>query len=198
MIKRILSLAVVMILAMALLATSASAWEWRYSHCVSNGKPLKIRSGPSKDYPVVGSVPYGEQIGVDHDLGNGWSEVIWGSVPAYAMTALMSRTYPGPYQPTKKPDVTPGPSDSSSSTTVDQMNTLVKAANFVNPYLVTAHTTRASGWVYMRWFPSRKSDAVATYPANKQLNVIAELKDWYQVEDPDTGKIGFVYKSYID
>ncbi len=49
----------------------------------------------------------------------------------------------------------------------------------------------------MRWIPSRYSRQIATYSANQQLTVIAELKDWYQVQDPATGRVGFVYKSYI-
>ena len=57
--------------------------------------------------------------------------------------------------------------------------------------------TRASGWVYMRWFPSKSAETLASLPANYELTVIAELKDWYQVSDPESGKVGFVYKSYV-
>ena len=70
--KRILALAAVLALALTvfIFPTTSLAWEWRYS-CCSNGRPLNVRSGPGKDYPVISKVPYGQQIGVDHDLGNG-------------------------------------------------------------------------------------------------------------------------------
>ena len=32
----------------------------------------------------------------------------------------------------------------------------------------------------------------------EQKPTYEELKDWYQVEDPDTGKTGFLYKSYVN
>ena len=76
---------------------------------------------------------------------------------------------------------------------------LVKLASAkpVTPYTITVRPTRASGWVYMRWLPSRNAAQAATYGANQQLTVLAELKDWYQVQDPATGRVGFIYKSYI-
>ena len=83
------------------------------------------------------------------------------------------------------------------ASTVTQLNALVASAKKVEPYTVTVRPTRASGWVYMRWFPSRSANELATFGANYQLTVIAELKDWYQVSDPATGKVGFIYKSYV-
>ena len=116
------------------------------------------------------------------------------------MSRYLVYTQPGPYNPGFKPD--PKPADpttfnTKNAGTVLQLNTLVGSAKYVQPYLVTVRPTRASGWVYMRWFPSRSSEYIATYRSDYQLSVIAELKDWYQVEDPTTGKIGFVYKSYL-
>lgn len=78
-----------------------------------------------------------------------------------------------------------------------QLNSLIASAKFVTPYTVTVRPARASGWVYMRWFPSKSAEAMATFPANYELDVIAELKDWYQVSDPESGKVGFVYQSYV-
>ena len=102
MTKRIVALVAVLTLVMTMfiLPTTASAIYTAYSNC-SNGKPLNVRSGPGKQYPVIGTIPYREQVGVDHDLGNGWSELVWGSVPGYAMTSLMSRNDPGPYDPSR-------------------------------------------------------------------------------------------------
>ena len=35
------------------------------------------------------------------------------------------------------------------------------------------------------------------YPAGSQVRVIAELTNWYQVEDPLTGVVGFVNTAYV-
>ncbi len=187
MTKRIVSLVIVVALAMTLLASTAMAWEYRYSAC-SNGKPLNVRSGPSKSYPVIGSIPYGEQVGVDHDLGNGWSELIWGSVPGYAMTSLMTKSKPGPY--------TPGQGGSSDG---GSLNNLFKKAKEVTPYTITLKGVRASGSANVRWAPSKQSTLQRAYAPGKEMTVIAELgTDWYQVQDPSSGAVGFVNKAYVN
>ena len=114
------------------------------------------------------------------------------------MSRYLVRNKPAPYDPSSAPAETGSKNfDTASATTVEQMNTLLASAKPVAPYTVTVRPVRASGWVCMRWLPSRNSTQIATYSGSQQLTVIAELKDWYQVEDPDTGRVGFVYKSYI-
>ena len=191
--KRILALAAVLALALTvfIFPTTSLAWEWRYS-CCSNGKPLNVRSGPGKDYPVISKVPYGQQIGVDHDLGNGWSEVYVGSQNiGYCMTGLMTRTQPGPYVP-------PTPSDPTIIPEAGY-NDLFNQARLVTPYTVTLYPTPNSGEAAnVRWAPSKKATLLARYSAGAQVTVIAELGiNWYQVMDPATGAVGFVNAAYV-
>ena len=188
--KRILSLVAVVALLMTMFAftTSASAIYIVYSHC-SNGKPLIVRSGPGKNYEAIGSYPYGEEIHIDHDLGNGWLEVIRGSVPGYVMASLTSRTYPGPYVPSPKP--------AGSTTSEPGYNSIFATARLVTPYTVTLTATRNSrGVANVRWAPSKKATLLKTLPAGTQVQVIAEMGKWYQVTDP-TGAVGFVNTAYI-
>ena len=153
--------------------------------------PAAQTVNPGKEYPVIGSIPYGERIGVDHDLGNGWSELIWGSIPGYAMTSLMSRTYPGPYNPTPKPNPDPYPSGGST------LNNVFKKARFVSPYMVTLRGTRGSGSVNVRWAPSLDSTLIQAYAYGTTMQVIAELGDWSQVVDPVTGITGFAMSMFL-
>ena len=190
--KRLLAWVTLLALVTGMFAftTSAMAWEWRYSHC-SNGKPLNIRSGPGKEYSVISRVAYGEQIGVDHDLGNGWSEVYVGSQgTGYCMTSLMSRTQPGPYVPDKKP---------SGDTPTSTIDALYKQAKLVAPYDVTLNPTRNSGGVVnVRWAPSKSAPLLAKYNAGATVTVIAQLgNNWFQVQDPNSGAVGFVNVAYV-
>jgi hypothetical protein len=52
--KRMISLMAVVVLLAAMFAftTTASAYYCVYSHC-PNGKPLNVREGPGKEYPVI-------------------------------------------------------------------------------------------------------------------------------------------------
>ena len=165
-----------------------------------NGKGLLVRTSPSArdDSNVVGVLPYGAEVVCYGRNESGWAVIEYGGhYDHYVMYRFLSNTKPGPYQKSEASAAGETAGSTKNASTVAQMNKLVSPAKFVTPYEVTVRPTRASGWVYMRWFPSKSAEAVATFGANYRLTVIAELKDWYQVQDPATGKVGFVYKSYV-
>lgn len=45
--------------------------------------------------------------------------------------------------------------------------------------------------------PSMDSEVITVFNKHKWLNVLAEIGDWYAVFDPETGKVGCVYKAYL-
>lgn len=195
MTKRIVALAAVLtlVLTVVILPNTACAIYEAYSNC-SNGKPLNVRSGPGKEYPVIGTIPYREITAVDHDLGNGWSELVWGSVPGYVMTSLLSKRDPGPYDPSRRQSG--GGQSGGQSSGGDNLNNTFKKAHFVTPYTVTLRGTRGSGTVNVRWAPSKNSTLIQAYAYGSTMQVIAELGDWLQVVDPMTGITGFVMKQF--
>jgi uncharacterized protein YgiM (DUF1202 family) len=192
--KRILSLLAVVAVLMTMFAftTSASAIYIRYSAC-GNGKPLNVRSGPGKNYEVIGSIPYGNEVPIDHDCGNGWYEIVWGSVPGFVMGSLTSRSYPGPYVAPEKKD------PKEQETTSDPgYNDVFSKAKLVAPYAVTLKATKNSkGVANVRWAPSKAATLLKAYPDGTQVQVIAELDKWYQVSDPSSGAVGFVNTAYV-
>jgi len=192
MTKRFVAVVIVMalIMTMLILPNTAGAIYQAYSHC-SNGKPLNVREGPGKEYRVIGKIPYGEITAVDHDLGNGWSELVWGSVPGYVMTSLLSRTDPGPYHPQPSPTTAPSGGGSASD-----LNKIFSKAYLVSPFMVTLRGTRGSGTVNVRWAPSTDVNLLQVYPYGSTVQVIADLGDWYQVKDTTTGATGFVMKKF--
>ena len=198
--KRILTMLLATILVMAMvmpLAANAAEMRWVKT---GNGKGLRVRTEPNTDADVLRTLSYGEQVAVDYDMGNGWTALFWGSYgTAYVMSRYLVNYDPGPYNPDPSPTAKPTSQQANpkESTTVKQLNTLVANARQVSPYTITVRPTRSSGWVYLRWFPTRHASELGSYADGKQLTVIAELKDWYQVEDPDDGRTGFVYKSYV-
>ncbi len=189
-------LAVTLLAALAAPALAETQGETMYVY-TQNGKPLQVRSSMSTtEDNVVGSLPYGAKVITFGSPQPGWTYVEYGTSGAhYVMSRYLVRSKPAPYSPSGP---TPAKGfDTRSATTVEQINTLLASAKFVAPYSVTTRPTRSSGWVYLRWLPSKNSTQIATFGGNYHLTVIAELKDWYQVEDPETGKVGFIYKSYI-
>ena len=188
--KRIISLMAVVVLLAAMFAftTTASAYYCVYSHC-PNGKPLNVREGPGKEYPVIGKVPYGDPIYIIGETSPGWYQL---NDMGYVQASLTSNSYPGPYVPPA-----PTPTDDPNKKKAD-LEKVYATARTVEPYLITLKATeRSKGVANVRWAPSKTSKLLKAYPAGTQLRVIAELDKWYQVEDPMTNQVGFVNTAYV-
>ena len=199
-----LLLAITLLAALVIPAAAEDQGKEMYVY-TQNGKNLLVRSSMSTtEDNVVGSLPFGAKVITYGSPQSGWTVIDYGngSFSAYVMSRFLVKNKPTAGKPTASGTESSSGTDSKnfdtmSAATVEQINTLLASAKPVEPYSVTVRPVRASGWVYMRWIPSRYGRQIATYGANQQLTVIAELKDWYQVQDPVTGQVGFVYKSYI-
>ena len=188
--KRILSLIAVVVLLAAMLAvtTTASAYYAVYSHC-GNGKPLNVRQGPGKNYPVIERIPYGEAIYVIGETSPGWLQL---NDNGFVQASLTCNYDPGPYQPQPQPTVDPAKKKAD-------LDAVYATAKKVEPYIITLKPTpRSNGVANVRWAPSKTSKLLAAYPEGTQVRVIAELKNWYQVEDLVTGAVGYVNTAYVE
>ena len=188
--KRIISLMAVVVLLAAMFAftTTASAYYCVYSHC-PNGKPLNVREGPGKEYPVIGKVSYGDPIYIIGETSPGWYQL---NDIGYVQASLTSNSYPGPYVP---PAPTPTADPNKKKADLEKV---YASARTVEPYLITLKATeRSKGVANVRWAPSKTSKLQKAYPAGTQLRVIKELDKWYQVQDPMTNEVGFVNTAYV-
>ena len=190
--KRIMSLIAVVVLLATMFAftaaASASGYYPVYSHC-PNGKPLNVRAGPGKEYPVLEQIPYGDVIYVIGETFPGWLQL---NDAGYVQASLTSNKYPGPYVP---PTPTPSPEKKEESS----LNDLFASAVFVNPYMITVKATKKSkGQAVVRWMPTKNGRAMKNYAAGSQLRVLAEMGNWYQVEDPMTEMVGFLNIAYVE
>lgn len=194
-----LMLAVLMLAALAVPAMAETQGREMYVY-TSNGKPLLVRSSMSTtEDNVIGSLPYGSKVFTYGSPKTGWTYIEIGSTSGYVMSRFLVKSKPAAHDSSSSGSGKSSGSkdfDTRSATTVEQINTLLASAKTVTPYSVTVRPSRASGWVYLRWLPSRHAKQLAAYGANTELTVIAELKDWYQVQDYD-GNVGFVYTGYI-
>ena len=196
--KRILSLIAVLVLLTTALAVTLASSEIVggfypvYSRC-GNGRPLNIRSGPGKEYSVIGSVPYGDMIYVVGETFPGWLQTTSGG---FVQANLTSTKYPGQYVP---PAPTPTPDPSNPDNGKDELNSIFASARFVEPYMITLKATQKSkGVANVRWAPTKSSRLQKAYPEGTQVRVIAELDKWYQIEDPTTSMVGFVNTAYVE
>lgn len=204
--RRITALIIALITAVMMIVPAAMAEdntpmdsEGYYYVYTENGKGLNVRDTPGGD--VVGSLKYGTKIYCYYrDGGNGWALIDfnydkpgygYGTYAAYISSRYLRKS---------KPPAIPSSGSSSSSGSADfaaEVNAEFRSAKKVTPFSVTVRPTRASGWVNMRWAPSKSAEVMATYKQNEKLLVIKETNNWYQVEDQDTGDVGFISKQFV-
>ena len=203
--KRLIALLTVLVLAAALIPAAVAEDDsvpdsaGYYYVYTENGKGLNVRDTPAGD--IVGSLKYGTRIYCYYrDGGNGWALIDYkynkpgygyGTYACFISSRYLRKSKPEPRN-TEKASAAAGTTDVAT-----EINAEFRSAKKVIPFAVTVRPSRAGGWVNMRWAPSKSAEILATYKANEKLLVIKELKDWYQVEDQDTGDVGFISKQYV-
>lgn len=194
MLKRIMTLLAAVTLVIGLAAPAASRADTTMYVYTENGKNLNVRSDPWTGDNIIGTLPFGEEVYVAYHLGNGWTALNWiGGSQAYVYVQTRFLVYE---KPSHKP--TPSGGGSSSGSGLKELNTIFKTYRYVEePYQVTVRPTRASGWVNMRFAPSKEAELISTHRANEKMIVIAEFKGWYQVQDPETGEVGFISDQFV-
>ena len=204
--KRLVSLILAVAIAVAIFVPAALAEDntlpstaGHYYVYTENGKVLNVRETPGGT--VVGALKYGSRIYCYYN-DNGWALIDFtydkpgygkGTYVCFVSSRFLVKNKPAPY----KGGTSEKSAGTSTGDTLEDINVEFRASKTVTPYTVYARPTRVSGWVNLRWAPSKSAEVMATYKANQPLLVIAELKNWYQVEDPETGAVGFMDKSFV-
>lgn len=202
--KKAVTLMIVAMLLVTLIPTLASASYTRYIYS-QNGKGVHIRYGPSTDADVLCTADFGTKVTVVRNLGTGWSEIYWGGDDRfYIMTRFLVKSKPSKSTHTesssssKKQSSGTTAAAAASASSIQTLNNTFKTFKAVSvPYFVTVHPSRASGVVYVRFAPSKETDVLFAAREGKELSVIGELDGWYQVQDPDTGSVGYVIASRV-
>ena len=198
MMKRLTSL----VLALAALAAlclplAASADSWTMYVYTDNGKSLNVRRDPTTASEVIGTIPYGQAVSVRMTMASGWTVIDWASGDGF-VGYVQSRFLVGSKPAARGTTPATPSSGTAAGGSLAAINKEFKAAQKVTvPFVVVARPSRASGWVNLRWAPSADAERITTCPQGKELLVLAQLKTWYQVQDPETGMIGFISMKYV-
>ena len=198
MLKRTLILMTVLVLALTASAAAFADTMWIKT---GNGKPANARSAPSKDSDWVGEFPYGSMV---YTMGtapiNGYTELSNGG-GMWVLTKFLVSSQPAPYVPGTDSGSSGGrsviPSSSDGNGSLSAIYNEFKAARWVTPYDVVTWHNRSSGIINMRYAPSKNAPLVNSYKPGETLQVLCEMKDWYEVQDPDTGRIGFIRYDFL-
>ena len=210
--KRILTLMLIAVMTVMLIPSAHASWTMYVSPAA--GTTVNLRSTPdaSKNANnLITQIPYGTALTVKY-ISGGWACIDYG-VGAYDEGFMMSKyltdTYRAPTAANMKKK-TSGSSRSSGSRSSGSAASGDLATQFSNmnkqfhtfrkvdrQFIVYGKPERATGWVNFRFAPNEKAELVRRLRQNEQLTVIGETDRWYQVEDPETGIIGYVSRFYV-
>lgn len=196
--KKLLPLMLAVMLLVGLMAPLTANAVYEMYVYTSNGGALNVREEPNANSKVVGHYAYGEMVPIDHDLGNGWAEVVWGSVPAFVQTRYLVSFKPGP-APTQAPVKTPKPTTSPEDEAAQEeakLRTEVASEKDVPPFYIEVRSPRATSWVNFRKGPSKTTTRLASYPDGQELIVEGETNRWYRARDPESNVVGYIFKDY--
>ena len=165
-----------------------------------NGKTLNVRETPGGK--KVGSLKYGTRIHVDAFTDETWALIIYRYDNGYGMgdyAAFVNRRFLSRKKPPARNAATTTPAAVvSSDDPLTAMNKEFQSAKKVeNPYKAILRPARVSSWVNLHWGPSTSTELMANYKANTAVLVLEELDNWFQVEEPETGNVGFVMKRFV-
>ena len=194
MLKRILSLTLAAALALAVFATAAFAEaieeEVTYYVYTENGKDLNVRNAPNGD--IIGSLPYGEEVKVTAIINDYWALIEFqDDVPGYVNTRFLVPVHPD--------EIKKAIEEEQEHITGDPMTDIdaeFASAVDVENYKITCRPARVTSVVSMRWIPSETGRVIARYKATEELIVLKELDHFLQVQDPDTGDVGYIHKKF--
>ena len=192
MLKKILALTLAVVIALACTAVFAEEVEEDTTYWVftDNGKELNVRNAPGGD--IIGKLKYGEKVTVVSFINDEWAAINYkDSELGYVSTRFLIKADPE--------EVKRLIEEEQSEITGDPMtdiNAEFASAVDVDDYKITARPARVTSLVYMRWIPSETGRIIIGYKATEQLIVLKELDHYLQVQDPDTGDVGYIHKKF--
>ena len=163
-----------------------------------NRGPLNVRLEPNGS--IIGSLAYGEPVQVNSLENKNWALITFHyEHPENGMgdwDAFVNRRYLIPVKPEVLVEALESEENTSTGDPMTDINREFAAARDVEPYRITVRPARATSLVNMRWIPTETGMIILGYRATEELVVLKELEDYLQVQDPDTGTVGYIHKKF--
>jgi len=160
-----------------------------------NGGKLNVRREPKSGDNVIEQLEYGAQVTVE---GPVVINADWMCIRSkkgvngigYVMARYLVNTQP---KDAKKKN-----EEAERKANLEELNRQLKSAkSLAQPLMLSVRASRASGWVNFRVGPGVAADRIASLPDGRELKAIGETDKWYQAIDLESGKTGYISKSYV-
>ena len=150
----------------------------------ANKKSLNMRSDCTMGDNIIANIPYRAEVTVFEFLaGDAWARVEYNGRTGFVMSRYLSGTRPA----------SGGGSGGGSSSSTTMSYTGFTPTN----YTAAVRPSNPSGYVNMRWAPSKSTSVHEVYYAGETLQVIADNGTWCQVYDTSRNICGFMMKQFL-
>ena len=176
--------AALLLAALTLLPLLASAnLAHGYINTANHGS-VNVRADISVQSERVGTIPYGEQvIIVEYLADNKWVSIEYGDLHGYILARYIGyNAIPAVPAPQVQP--------------TEDLTHIFDGFQAVE-YTAVLNATAPGGFVHMRWAPSKKMAILGDYFDGQQFEVIAQNNSWCQIRDIESGKTGFIMRSFL-
>ena len=203
MIKRMLSLTLAALMLLAVMISAAAGEELpeakEYYVYTENGKDLNVRDEPGGN--IVGTLPYGTKVTVSGVINEEWAMITFtynkeglgsGEWPAY-----VSRRFLIDVPPEALKEIIAKEKEAYTGDPMTDINAEFLSARDVENYKISIRPARVTSWVNMRWIPSETGMIICAYKAGEELTVLKETDHYVQVQDTDTGDVGYIHKKFM-
>lgn len=208
MTKRILSLALLAVMALTLVPAAQAEWIMYVSP--ASGTTVNLRTTPEVNKNnLIAQVPYGTPLTVKY-ITNGWACIDYNVGPygeGFMMVKYLTYDYKAPTAANQKRKTSNNTNTNTGSTQQSSSDLAVHYGNMneqfrsfrlvAKPFIVYGKPERVSGYSNMRYAPNEKATLVRRIRQNEMLTVIGETDRWYQVTDPQTGITGYISRFYV-
>ncbi len=191
--KRLIALLLLAAMAVSMIVPAYADIIIMYVY-TDNGKALNVRAEMSTNSELLGRIPFGDEVQTISEHANHWMEILYKGKTAFVMSRFLVEK-----KPKKKPTPTVSPEEKEHEKQVEELNKQLKALKALDtPINLTVRPSRASGWVNFRSGPGVAASRVATFGDGKLLRAVGETPKWYQAIDPETNKMGFISKGFVN
>lgn len=171
--------------------------EWpktMYVYTENKGK-LNVRSEPKSGNNIVDKLDYAAEVIVESPvvINPEWCCIRNQKAPdgiGYVMTRYLVNS-----KPSDADKVAKEKERKANLEELDRQTASFRALE--TPLLIVVRATRTSGWINFRTGPGVAADRIASLPDGRELKAIGETDKWYQAVDAESGKTGYVSKTYV-
>lgn len=192
-------LAALMLLTLAAAPAACADSDTWYVY-TENGKSLNVRTSPVvSEGTLIGSLKYGSKVQVLFFEGQ-WACIYyhWEQGGLIGDECWVQKKFLVRNKPASRSSSDSSGTSKAAATSgqLGVLNREFKTLQQVDPFEISARPVRASGFVNLRWAPHDEAEIAGIAYSGHLLNVLAATANWYQVEDPDTGKVCFIMKKF--